>query len=418
MGHMGHATMFKKLFFNTLPLVIIIIIGSDFIGMIRKTPTFVYPGQQYILAILSSILFYIGGRPFLKGLVNELKHQKPGMMTLVGVAITTAYIYSIATVFGLEGEPFWFELATLISVMLFGHWLEMKTSEGASSSLSKLAALLPKSAHKYIDNSNTIEVEIANLVVGDRVLIKPFEKIPADARITSGNSTINESMVTGESKPIEKGIGDLVIGGSQNQQSAFDVIIEKTGENTFLAQVSALVMSAQTSKSKLQTLSDTAAMYLTLIAISVAGFTFVYWNYFDPKGIAFALAHAVTVLVIACPHALGLAIPLVVARTTSIATQNGLIIRNRQAFESARKITNIIFDKTGTLTDGVFVPTEIKYAKDQNDENLATIIASIESSSEHPVATALQSLTKNRIQVSDVLSLPGIGIEGTVDQKK
>jgi P-type Cu2+ transporter len=321
-------------------------------------------------------------------------------------------------VFGLQGEPFWFELATLISVMLFGHWLEMSASEGASNSLSKLAALLPKTAHKYVDDTHTIEVEISSLVIGDRVLIKPFEKIPSDGKITAGSSTINESMVTGESKPIEKTIADQVIGGSQNLQNAFDIVIEKVGESTFLAQVSKLVSAAQTSKSKLQTLSDTAAMYLTLIAITVASLAFIYWTWIDPKGIAFAIAHAVTVLVIACPHALGLAIPLVIARTTSIAAANGLIIRNRQAFESARNITNIVFDKTGTLTDGVFVPVEVVYASGQDKQQLASIIASIESSSEHPVATALQSLTTNRIPVSGALSIPGVGIQGTVEQQQ
>lgn len=416
--HSGHSVMFKKLFYNTLPLVIIIVILSDVIGLFRGVPMLVFPYQSYVLAFLSSILFAIGGRPFLVGLYNEIKRKKPGMMTLVAVAITTAYLYSLATVFGLQGEPFWWELSSLISVMLFGHWLEMSATEGASSSLSKLAALLPKTAHKYTDDGNTVEVEIASLVIGDRVLIKPFEKIPADGKITVGSSTINESMVTGESKPAEKEVGDQVIGGSQNQQNAFDIVIEKVGESTFLAQVSKLVSSAQSSKSKLQTLSDTAAMYLTFAAITIAIITFVYWTWIDPKGIAFAIAHAVTVLVIACPHALGLAIPLVVARTTSIAAANGLIIRNRQAFESARNITNIIFDKTGTLTDGVFVPVETVYAKRQDSQRLSSIIASIESSSEHPVAAALQSLTPNRIPVFEALSIPGVGIQGTVEQKQ
>lgn len=418
LGHIGHADIFKKLFYNTLPLVIVIVILSDFVGMLSGASTFTFSGQQYVLAMLSSILFYIGGKPFLVGLKNELQIRKPGMMTLVAVAITAAFLYSLATVFGLQGEPFWFELATLISVMLFGHWLEMSATEGASSSLSKLAALLPKTAHKYSDNSNTVEVEIASLIVGDRVLIKPFEKIPADGKIISGNSTLNESMVTGESKPIEKNIGDQVIGGSQNQQNAFDIVIEKIGESTFLAQVARLVSSAQASKSKLQTLSDTAAMYLTIIAITVSAFTFIYWTWIDPKSIAFAVAHAVTVLVIACPHALGLAIPLVVARTTSIAAANGFIIRNRQAFESARNITNIIFDKTGTLTEGVFVPIEVKYAKGQDKNHLATVIATLESASEHPVATALSVLSKERISIANIESLPGIGIQGTIGQKQ
>ncbi len=416
--HSGHAAMFKKLFYNTLPLSIIIVILSDFIGMLRGVPMFVFPGQQYTLVLLSSILFFFGAKPFIVGLINELKGRKPGMMTLVSVAITTAFLYSIATVFGLKGEPFWFELATLISVMLFGHWLEMRTTEGASSSLSKLAALLPSSAHKYTDKTNTIEVEIASLKIGDRVLIKPFEKIPADGKIVLGSTTINESMVTGESRPIEKTINDNVIGGSQNQQGAIDIMIEKIGENTFLSQVGKLVSSAQKSKSKLQTLSDTAAMYLTIIAISVAIFTFVYWTWISPMGIAFAIAHAVTVLVIACPHALGLAIPLVVSRTTSIAAANGLIIRNRQAFESARNITNVIFDKTGTLTEGVFTPVEVDYADGQDSSILSTIIASIESSSEHPIASALSGLTDKRVKVIDIQSLPGVGIQGTVEQKQ
>lgn len=416
--HMGHATMFKNLFYKTLPLVIVIVTLSDFVGMLRGVSMIVFQGQQYVLAFLSTVLFYIGGKPFLVGLTNELKRRKPGMMTLVAVAITAAFLYSLATVFGLQGEPFWFELATLISVMLFGHWLEMSATEGASSSLSKLAALLPKTAHKYTDDSNIVEVEIASLIVGDHVLIKPFEKIPADGRVTIGSSTINESMVTGESKPTEKTIGDQVIGGSQNQQNAFDIVIEKVGESTFLAQVSKLVSSSQASKSKLQTLSDTAAMYLTIIAMTVATSTFIYWTWIDPKGIAFAIAHAVTVLVIACPHALGLAIPLVIARTTSIAAANGLIIRNRQAFESARNITNIIFDKTGTLTEGVFVPTEIIYAKEQDQNYLTSVIATLESASEHPVAKALSSLSKQRLEATKIESLPGTGIQGTINQKQ
>lgn len=416
--HAGHAAMFKKLFYNTLPLVVLIVILSDIIGLLRGQPLLVFPGQSYILVVLSSILYFIGGRPFLVGLKNELLKKKPGMMTLVGVAITTAYLYSLATVLGLKGEPFWWELSTLISVMLFGHWFEMKSTEGASDSLSKLAALLPKFAHKIDEYKNITDVEINTLSIGDRVLIKPFEKIPSDGRIVVGSSMINESMVTGESVPMEKSIGDLVIGGSQNEHGALEIIIEKIGENTFLSQVSKLVASAQSSKSKLQTLSDTAAMYLTIAAITIASFTFIYWTFIDPKDIAFAIAHAVTVLVITCPHALGLAIPLVVARTTSIAAANGLIIRNRQAFETARKITNVIFDKTGTLTEGVFTPIEVVYAQGQDKEYLASIISTLESASEHPVATALSGLSKERIDITEVNSLPGIGIQGTVGQKQ
>jgi P-type Cu2+ transporter len=416
--HMGHAAMFKKLFYSTMPLVILIVILSDIIGLIRGVPFLTFPYQSYTLAFLSTILFIIGGKPFLDGLINETKNQKPGMMTLVTVAITASYIYSIATVFGLKGEPFWWELSTLISVMLFGHWLEMSATEDASNSLAKLAELLPKFAHRYINKTDTEDVELETLIVGDRVLIKPFETIPSDGIISTGNSTINESMVTGESLPVEKTIGDQVIGGSLNQQNAFDIIIQKTGDSTFIAQVSKLVSEAQLSKSKLQTLSDTAAMYLTYSAIVISILTFIYWALVDNKGIAFALAHAVTVLVIACPHALGLAIPLVIARTTSIAAKNGLIIRNRQAFETARNITNIIFDKTGTLTEGIFTTLEVAINKPHDKNYLLMIIASIESNSEHPVATALKSLTSERINVTQVESIPGVGIQGFLNQKK
>jgi cation transport ATPase len=299
-------------------------------------------------------VFWYGGWPFLKGLVGALKARKPGMMTLVAVAITTAYSYSSAVVFGLTGKMFFWELATLVDIMLLGHRIEMKSVMGASKALEALAKLMPSDAHKLMPDGSVKDVPLNELVVDDKVLIKPGEKFPADGVIVEGESSVNEAMLTGESKPVSKQAGGKVIGGAINGEGSLTIEVKGTGKDSFLSQVIDLVKQAQQSKSKTQNLADTAAMWLTLIALGSGAITFFIWLSFINKEFAYAIERAVTVMVITCPHALGLAVPLVVAVSTALAASNGLLIRNRGAFESARKLQAVIFDKTGTLTEGRF----------------------------------------------------------------
>ncbi|MDD4621075.1 MAG: HAD-IC family P-type ATPase, partial [Methanosarcina sp.] len=309
-------------------------------------------GADYLTFLLSSVVYFYGGYPFLKGIKEELSEKMPGMMTLIAIAISVAYFYSSAVVFGLPGEIFFWELVTLIDVMLLGHWLEMRSVMGASRALEELVKIMPSIAHLK-KNGEVVDIGVDQLKVGDKVLIKPGEKVPVDGTVVEGTSSVNESMLTGESKPVTKKSGNEVIGGSINGEAAFVVRVEKTGKDTYLSQVVELVRAAQESKSKTQDLANRAAMYLTIIALTVGTLTFILWILFGQQ-LVFALERAVTVMVITCPHALGLAIPLVVAVSTSIAAKSGLLIRDRQAFERARNLQAIIFDKTGTLTEGRF----------------------------------------------------------------
>ena len=421
-GHGSHSSGiadFKKRFYVVLVLTIPIMLLSEMIQHWFGIH-FSFPGSKYVLFFLSSIVFFYGGWPFLKGLVGELRAKNPGMMTLVGFAISVAYIYSVATVFGLKGMDFFWELATLILIMLLGHWIEMKSVAGASRELELLVQLMPDDAH-LVHGEHILDVKTETLKGGDIILIKPGEKIAADGIITEGNSYLNESMLTGESKPVEKGEGDSVIAGSINGNGAIKVAVSHGTKDSYLSQVIKLVQDAQKSKSKTQLIADRAARWLTLIAIAAGITTFLVW-YLSGKDLAFSIERMVTVIVICCPHALGLAVPLVVAKSTALSAKHGLLIKNRTAFENARKITTLVFDKTGTLTIGKFeVSKIITTSEDLSEKELLRYTAALEQNSEHPIATGIiQKANDLFIQITaaeNFNAITGKGIEATFEGK-
>jgi len=377
-----------------------------------------FPGDTYVLAALSSAIYFYGGWPFLQGLRDEIRSYNPGMMTLIGVAITAAYIYSLATVLGLPGNDFFWELVTLIDIMLLGHWIEMRSVMGAGAALEKLAALIPDTAHLLESDGNTRDIAVAALRGGEQLLVKPGERVPADGVISKGQTSVDESMLTGESQPAIKQKGDTVIGGAINGEGAFVIEVQHTGSESFLSGVIKLVQDAQASKSRTQDIANRAALWLTVVALSVSGLTLVWWTFLTPHGLAFAIERAVTVLVISCPHALGLAVPLVVAVSTSIAAANGLLIRNRAAFEGARRTQAIVFDKTGTLTKGEFGITEVlAFDKTMTDDELLAYAGSIEQNSEHPIARGIAKSAKEGWSVENFRAIPGKGAEGHVKGK-
>jgi len=418
--HAHMAADFRKRFWISLVLTLPILVLSPLLqSLVGLREVIRFPGDAYVLFGLSSAVFWYGGWPFLKGLVEELKSQRPGMMTLVAVAIGTAYLYSSAVVFGLAGKVFFWELATLVDIMLLGHWIEMKSVMGASKALEALAQLMPSDAHKLMPDGSVKDVPLGELALDDKVLIKPGEKIPADGVVVEGESSVNEAMLTGESTPVTRKTGGKVIGGSINGEGALTIEVKGTGKDSFLSQVIDLVKQAQESKSKTQKLADTAAMWLTLVALGGGAITFLIWLVFMDREIAFAIERAVTVMVIACPHALGLAVPLVVAVSTALAAGNGLLIRNRIAFERARKLQAVIFDKTGTLTEGRFGVTDtLVLADDINEDTLRKYAASVDANSEHPIAKAIAAASENKLPVENFRSIPGNGAEGRVDGKE
>jgi Cu2+-exporting ATPase len=377
-----------------------------------------FPGDSYIQFAFATIVYFYGGWPFLKGLFGEIAKRQPGMMTLIGLAISVAYFYSSVVVFGVRGEVFFWELATLIDIMLLGHWIEMRSVMGASAALEKLVKLMPAEAHLVQEDGGTRDVKVADLSHGDSVLIKPGEKIPTDGVIVEGRSTINEAMLTGESMPVEKGEGDEVMGGAINGESSFTVEVRKTGDETYLSQVIEMVRRAQESRSRTQDLANRAALMLTIVALSVGALTLIVWVSLG-KEFAFALERTVTVMVIACPHALGLAVPLVVAVSTAISARNGLLIRDRTAFERARNLDAIVFDKTGTLTEGRFGVTDIISVGELSEDELLKLAAGLESQSEHPIAEGVVRGAKERgIAFSapkEFRAIPGKGAEAVVD---
>ncbi len=422
-GHHDHhahmAADFRTRFWISLVLTLPILTLSPMLQMLVGLRGAIgFTGDLYVLFGFASAVFWYGGWPFLKGLFKELKSRQPGMMTLVAVAITTAYLYSSAVVFGLTGKMFFWELATLVDIMLLGHWIEMKSVMGASKALEALAKLMPSDAHKRMPDGNVKDVPLSELAVNDQVLIKPGEKIPADGIVVEGESSVNEAMLTGESTPVTKQIGGKVIGGAINGEGSLTIEVKGTGKDSFLSQVIDLVKQAQESKSKTQNLADTAAMWLTLIALTSGTLTLVLWLVFMHYDFAFAIERAVTVMVITCPHALGLAVPLVVAVSTALAASNGLLIRNRAAFEGARKLQAIIFDKTGTLTEGRFGVTDtLVLAPGIDGQTLRTYAASVDALSEHPIAKAITGSSKQKLPVEGFKSIPGKGAEGQVGGK-
>lgn len=421
-GEHVHTSMLKDLkrrFWISLILTVPILILSPTIQeLIGLGASIRFPGDSYVLFILSSIVYFYGGYPFFKGFYNQLKLRVPGMDTLISVAITSAYLYSSAVVFGLMGEVFFWELATLIDIMLIGHWLEMRSVMGASRALEKLVKLMPSSAHKLMDDGSTMDIPLDELVVGDHVLVKPGEKVPVDGEIIKGNTSVDESMLTGESQPVFKDINAEVIGGSVNGDGSITVEIKKTGKDSFLSQVINLVKEAQESKSRTQNIADRFATGLTVIALSGGFLTFLVWFIFTSFGSEFALERAVTVMVITCPHALGLAVPLVVAVSTALSAQNGLLIRNRASFEKSRDINAIIFDKTGTLTRGKFGVTDILPLGEYSENEILKYAASLESYSEHPIAKGILESAKETFNVEDFKAVPGKGVQGIIAGKK
>ena len=417
--HEGMIADYRKRFWVSLALTVPILALAPMIqGFLRLEEVLAFPGDRYVLALLSSIVYFYGGWPFLKGLWSEVAARNIGMMTLIGVAITAAYVYSVAVVFSGSDETFFWELATLIAIMLFGHWIEMKSVMGAGKALEKLARLMPDTAHLVLDDGSVSDVPVSQLKNGDQLLIKPGEKVPADAIIVKGETSVNESMLTGESKPVTKSEGAQVIGGSINGEGSITVRVAKTGDETFLSSVIRLVEEAQASKSKTQDLANTAAKWLTFIALGGGFLTAFGWSALTGQGFAFAMERAVTVMVIACPHALGLAVPLVVARSTAIAATNGLLIRDRTAFEEARKIDAIIFDKTGTLTRGEFgITNTLVFSDSYSPDDVVAYAASIEAHSEHPIAKGIVKDAKEKWDVDNFRAIPGKGAEGIVKGK-
>lgn len=420
MGGMDHHAMmvqdFKRRFWVSLAVMMPIMILSPMIQMFLGVD-WRFPGDSYVLLVLSTFLFFYGGWPFLKGAKDELKRRSPAMMTLIALAIIVAYVYSAATVFGVQGSDFFWELASLIVIMLLGHWIEMRSVMGASKALEELARLMPENAHMIMDNGETMDMPVSSLKTGQAVLVKPGEKIPIDGVVYEGGSEVNEAMITGEAVPVEKGKGDEVIGGSVNGDGILKFKVSHVGDETFLSQVIRLVRDAQASKSNTQRLADRAAKWLFYIALVTGIITFVSWMAIEGN-LNFAVTRAVTVIIICCPHALGLAMPLVTSVSTSLAAKNGLLIRNRAAFENARNLDTVVFDKTGTLTEGSFGVTDIQADCVSQDELLA-IAASVEANSEHPIARGIVEARKGRklaaLRVTDYQNLTGEGLRASVD---
>jgi len=429
-GHGGHGNHgahdhsdmvadFRRRFWVSLALSVPVVALSPMIQeWLGLADALGFPGDAYVQFALATTIFVYGGWPFLTGLVSELRTKAPGMMTLIGLAIGVAYVYSSAVTFGLEGSVFFWELATLIDIMLLGHWIEMRSVLGASRALEKLVELLPSDAHRVRADGSTEDVSVTELVRGDRIVVKPGEKVPADGTIVEGRSTMNESMLTGESKPVEKGEGDEVIGGAVNGESALTVEVGRTGEETYLSQVVEMVRRAQETRSRTQDLANRAAFWLTLVAIGAGSVTLAAWL-FAGQSLDFAIERMVTVMVITCPHALGLAIPLVVAVSTAKSAKQGLLIRNRTAFERARELDAVIFDKTGTLTEGRFGVTDVVALADLSEEAVLRVAASLESQSEHPIAAGIVRSAEDRgiafPTPKGFRAIPGRGAEATVE---
>jgi Cu2+-exporting ATPase len=418
--HAGHHTHdFLRRFWICIALTIPILLLSH---MIQQWLGFHIdiPGSKYILFVLSTMVYVYGGIPFLKGMISEIRHHAIGMMTLVAIAITVAYAYSTAVVFGLPGMDFFWELATLIDIMLIGHWLEMRSQMSASRALESLIDLLPSSVQVERDGAY-VTIPLSELQVNDVVLVRPGEKFPADGIVLSGNSDANESMLTGESMPVQKNVNDRVIGGSLNGTGALHIRVHAAGQDSYLRKVISLVSSAQASKSTTQNLADRVAKWLTIISISVGMITFVVWLSAGEQ-LAFALERMVTVMVTACPHALGVAIPLVVAISTALSATHGLLIRNRTAFEQARLVNTIIFDKTGTLTAGSHTVNKIFSINSEfSDDDILRHAGAVQQSSEHHIAHGILAAAKQRqLQLDPVTAfraLPGQGVSGVVGTK-
>nr|WP_233494622.1 heavy metal translocating P-type ATPase [Exiguobacterium sp. RIT594] len=415
--HEGMIGDFKKRFLVSLILTVPILLLSK---MIQEWSgiNISFPYDDVVLLFLSTIVYFYGGWPFLKGSLDEMKQKNPGMMMLIALAISVAYFYSVGIILGLgEGHDFFWELATLIDIMLLGHWIEMKSIMGASNALQELVKLLPSIAHR-IDDEKIEDIEVSELQTGDVILIKPGEQVPVDGKIIKGATTVDESMLTGESLPIEKKMDDNVIAGSINQEGSLTVETKNTGEGTYLSKVIELVSEAQASKSKTQNLANRAAKILFYVAVFAGVLTFIIWLALGYP-LSIAVERMVTVMVISCPHALGLAAPLVVSVSTALSAKKGLLIRNRTQFEEARKLDAIIFDKTGTLTQGNFGVTDLMPVDEISSNELLRLAAGVERSSQHPLAKGVvkraEELQLSLPSIEDFMSITGVGLEGKVE---
>lgn len=416
--HAGHnPNMFKKKFWLCFALTIPVLLYSHTVMELLNFTMPTFPGSQWIPAILGSVIFLYGGLVFLRSAKAELEARQPGMMTLISLAITVALVYSLAVTLGLEGMDFWWELATLITIMLLGHWLEMASIMNAQGALQELAKLLPDEA-ELVAGDATKKVAVSALKAGDLVLVRPGSSIPVDGEVAKGESDVNESMLTGESKAVKKELKSAVIGGTVNGSGALTVRVTNTGDQTALAGIMKLVQEAQDSKSSTQILADRAAFYLTFVAIGAAIATALGWIIFSNRPTAFILERVVTVLVIACPHALGLAIPLVTAISTTLAARNGLLVRERMALEAARNIDVVLFDKTGTLTKGEQGVVDIVSTTKQTT-TLLSLAAAVEKESEHPIAKAIMRYVNQQgittPKATKFVAISGRGAQATVN---
>ena len=411
---------FRRRFWATLILTPPVLLLSPMIQhWLGIAEALAFPGDRYVLFVLSTVAYVYGGWPFLTGFTSELRKGQPGMMTLIALAISAAYFFSAAVTFGFSGEEFYWELVTLIAIMLLGHWIEMRSVMGASRALEELVRLLPDSATKVDADGATHEVAISALKPGDRVLIRPGAKVPVDGKIVEGSTGFNEAMLTGESRPVAKTVGATAIGGAINGANAVTIEVTATGDATYLAQVIELVKKAQATRSRTQDLANRAASWLTYIALTVGfGTLFVWWLVLDAP-LEFAMERMVTVMVVACPHALGLAVPLVVAVSTSLSAGNGLLIRDRAAFERARNLSTVVFDKTGTLTEGRFGVSDVVLLAGGDENEELAYAAAAESQSEHPIAHGIVAEAKQRsltvLRATDVSNITGEGISARVD---
>ena len=418
--HAGHTPeMFRDRFFFffllTLPILYFSEHFQDWFGYRAAQ----FPGSAWVNPVLGTILYFYGGLVFLKGALRELRARTPGMMTLIALGITAAYGYSLAVSLGLPGKPFYWELATLIDVMLLGHWLEMASVQAASRALEELSKLMPTTAHRILGD-RIEDIPVSALKEGDLILIRPGEQVPADGVVVEGASTMNEAFLTGESRPVPKEPGDEVIAGAVNGEGALKVRVTRTGEATTLSQILRLVQEAQASRSRFQALADRVAGWLFYIALTLGTLTFLVWLALG-RDFNFALSLAVTVVVIACPHALGRAIPLVTVNATALAAKNGILVRNREAFERGREIRFVALDKTGTLTEGRFAVRAV-YAHETSEEEALSLAAALEALSEHPLAQAIVEAAEGkglpRPEVRDFQAVPGKGVEGTLGGKR
>lgn len=424
-GHENHASMeheFRKRFFITLPFVFLTMLLSPNIQKWTEI-NIVFPGRELVLFLIGTFIFFFGGIPFFRSAKGELINRNPGMMILVAFAIIVGYTFSVAATFLFPGESLYWEISTLISVFLLGHWLEMRAVRGATGALAELAKLIPPTAHILKDKGEIVDVKTSEVKIGDTVLVKPGEKIPIDGVVVNGESSVNESMITGESKLISKKKSDKVIGGTINQDGSLTIEVTKTGADTAISQIMKLISEAQASKPNVQHLADHAAGVLFFVAV-IAGFSsFFFWFFISPQGAVFAATVAVAAIVVACPHALGLAIPTVTTITSTLGAKNGILIKDMKGLEIARKISYVVFDKTGTLTKGEFGVTDIIQPQGTRikKEDLLSMAAAVEIHSQHSIAKGIVNNAKEEKiaipEVKDFKSYPGRGASGLVDGK-